>query len=160
MTVMRLSHFTTDPEGRFPCSGGVLQYAVHCNDNAGRYGTSCIDWSQVFVQARSGVTRLCTCSVLLVFALGGPGFKCYEANQTITFLHLCRQQHRKPWRSCAGRGTKGVASDVCLLTCARDIFCYCCCPEQSLTIDALVHFRLRNRLLCGETCLCIAVVES
>ena len=34
------------------------------------------------------VTRLCTCSVLLVFALGGPGFKCHEANQTITELYL------------------------------------------------------------------------
>ena len=104
------------------------------------------------------VTRLCTCSVLLVFALGGPGFKCYEANQTITKLDLYGNNIGSDGAVALAEALKAW---LVMCVCSRvRVTCYCCCPEQSLAIDALVHFRLRNRPICSETCLCIAVVES
>ena len=104
------------------------------------------------------VTRLCVCSVLLVFALGGTGFKCYEANQTITVLELSSNHIGSDGAVALAEALKAWLV-MCVCSLVRVTF-FCCCPEQSLAIDALVHFRLRNRPICSETCLRIAVVES
>ena len=96
--------------------------------------------------------------MLFVFAVGGPGFKCYEANKTITVLILDANNIGSDGAVALAEALKAW---LVMCVCSRvRVTCYCCCPEQSLAIDALVHFRLRNRPICSETCLCIAVVES
>ena len=86
--------------------------------------------------------------MLLVFALGAPGLEMSRGNQTITVLDLYGNHIGSDGAVALAEALKAWLVMVC------------CCPEQSLTIDAFVHFRLRNRLIGGETCLCIAVVES
>ena len=84
--------------------------------------------------------------------------KCYEANQSITVLILDANNIGSDGAVALAEALKAWLV-MCVCSLVRVTF-FCCCPEQSLAIDALVHSRLRNRLLCGETCLCIAVVES
>ena len=74
------------------------------------------------------LTRLCVCSVLLVFALGGPGFKCHEANQTITELYLSANK-------IGNHGAVALAEPLkawlvmCVCSLVRVTF-FCCCADD------------------------------